>query len=69
MPLILPEALADKWLLDIAEELDIAAVKELIMSYPEEELDAYTVHRLRGKDYMGNVENINEKVAYPELAE
>ncbi|MBT8183662.1 MAG: SOS response-associated peptidase [Eudoraea sp.] len=67
MPLILPEALADKWLMDIEEELDKKSLQELIVSYPAEELQAHTVHRLRGKDYMGNVEQINEKVDYPEL--
>lgn len=67
MPVILHEDLADKWLMNIEEELDIKAIQELIMSYPEEELEAHTVHRLRGKEYMGNEERISEKVAYPEL--
>ncbi|MCW5515944.1 SOS response-associated peptidase [Muriicola sp. Z0-33] len=69
MPLILPEDLADKWLMDIEEELDIQLIRELIHSFPEEELEAHTVHRLRGKDYMGNVAQISEKVDYPELVE
>lgn len=69
MPLILPESLADKWLMNIEEELDIKLIQELIMSYPQEALDAHTVHRLRGKEYIGNVAHINEKVAYPELVE
>lgn len=69
MPLILHEDMADKWLVNIEEELDIKAVQELITSYPEEELETYTVHRLRGKEYMGNVEHISEKVDYPELVE
>lgn len=67
MPLILPEELADKWLEPTADELDIQAVQELIQSYPAEELEAYTVHRLRGKEYPGNVPEINEPVTYEEL--
>ena len=31
------------------------------------ELDAHTVARLRGKDYVGNVPEISELVEYPEL--
>lgn len=67
MPLIIPEALADKWLQSVDNDLDIKAIQELIVSFPEEELDAHTVHRLRGREYLGNVENINEIVNYPEL--
>ena len=67
MPLILPEELAEKWLEPIADDLDIKAVQELIQSYPAEELETYTVHRLRGKEYLGNVPEINEGVAYEEL--
>lgn len=67
MPLVLDEEIADKWLIEVEEELDIKAVQELIHSYPEEELHAYTVHKLRGKEYAGNVPEINEEVIYPEL--
>ena len=67
MPLILPEEFTDKWLIPVKDELDKKAIQELIQSYPQEELDAYTVHKLRGKEYIGNVEYINEKVSYPEL--
>ena len=67
MPLILPEELADKWLEPVNDELDIQAIQELIQSYPAEALEAYTVHRLRGKEYPGNVPEINEPVEYAEL--
>ena len=67
MPLILPDEMADKWLEPLADELDIKALQELIQSYPAEELEAYTVHRLRGKEYRGNVPEINEPVTYEEL--
>ncbi|MCB0474717.1 MAG: SOS response-associated peptidase [Flavobacteriaceae bacterium] len=69
MPLILPEELTDKWLVPVRDDLDKKALQDLIRSYPQDELDAYTVHKLRGKDYLGNVEAISEKVDYPELQE
>ncbi len=67
MPLILPEELTDKWLEPVNDELDIKAIQELIQSYPAEALDAYTVHRLRGKEYPGNIPEINEPVSYSDL--
>ncbi len=68
MPLILPRELEDAWLHPIDDELDIKKIRELIRSYPSNELEARTVHRLRGKEYLGNVPEISEKIAYPELA-
>ena len=67
MPLILPDEMANKWLEPVTDELDIKALQELIQSYPAEEFEAYTVHRLRGKEYRGNVPEINEQVTYEEL--
>ena len=67
MPLILPEELEDEWLNPIQDELDQKAIQELIQSYPEDELKAHTVRKLRGKDYLGNVEEISEEVIYEEL--
>lgn len=34
---------------------------------PDEELDAYTVRRLRGKEYIGNVSAVSEPFEYAEL--
>lgn len=67
MPLILPTELEDKWLLHLDDELDQKAIEELIQSYPEEELTAHTVTRLRGKEYIGNVEEVSEPFEYREL--
>ena len=63
MPLILPPEIEDKWL-SIASQ---KAIEELIRSYPDNELEAYTVGRLRGKDYVGNIPEISDPVAYDEL--
>ncbi len=67
MPLILPDELADKWLEHIEDDLDKKTIQELIQSYPEDELKAHTVSRLRGKEYPGNIEDITKEVAYAEL--
>ncbi|WP_370479741.1 SOS response-associated peptidase [Tamlana flava] len=67
MPLILTEEEEDKWLAPIDEDLDKEAVMELIRPFPEEELTSHTVAKLRGKEYLGNVEEISKEVIYPEL--
>lgn len=67
MPLILPEALADKWLNPLKDELDLKSLQNLICSFPAEELKAHTVSRLRGKEYAGNIPEISRMVLYPEL--
>ncbi|RZT00193.1 SOS response-associated peptidase [Aquimarina brevivitae] len=67
MPVILPDQLADQWLLEYQDALGQKALEELLQPYPSEELEAYTVDRLRGKEYMGNQEEITEKVTYEEL--
>jgi len=69
MPLILPEGMEEKWLVQVEDELDEKALLNLLQPYPEQELKAHTVHRLRGKDAMGNVPQISEEVQYPELLE
>ena len=67
MPLILPEELEDKWLDPVDDELDMQQIKDLIKSYPEDELQAHTVRKLRGKTYLGNVEEIAQPYTYEEL--
>ena len=67
MPLILPTELEDHWLKEIDDELDTKAIQELIRSFPEDELTAHTVDRLRGKTYKGNVETASEPVIDEEL--
>lgn len=67
MPLILPDALAGLWLKPIENDLDKINLQELIKSYPEDLLKAHSVHKLRGKEYLGNVEEISDKVDYKEL--
>ena len=71
MPLILPEELEIDWIEPYDENLwekgQKKAIEELIQSYPEEELKAHTVTRLRGKEYAGNVPEISNPIEYEEL--
>ncbi len=67
MPVILPTELEDGWLDPINDELDILKIKELIREYPDDELTAHTVSRLRGKEYSGNVETCSHEVMYEDL--
>ena len=67
MPLILPEALADAWLMDYNDELDKTALQELIRTYPSEDLLAVSVRPIRGKNGSGNVEEASQPFAYAEL--
>ncbi len=64
MPVILPEELEDKWLAGYDDELIKQAVEGLIKPFPEAELQAHTVGRLRGKNAMGNVEEVDEIFEY-----
>lgn len=67
MPLILPEELEDKWLQPIDDAVDAIEIQELIRPYPDNELEAYTVHRLRGKEYLGNTEEVTSRFEYEDL--
>lgn len=67
MPVILPEELADKWLIAYNDELDKQSIAELIKEYPADELTAHTVHKLRGKKSLGNSEGVSDYYHYPEL--
>lgn len=67
MPLILPQEIEDRWLDPVNDDLDIKAIQDLMRSYPDDALEAYTVRRLRGKEYIGNVEEISEPFEYEEL--
>ncbi|WP_179346555.1 SOS response-associated peptidase [Winogradskyella ursingii] len=67
MPLILLDQLEDQWLNPVEDDLDKKKIQELIRSYPEDELKAHTVSKLRGKEYIGNKKEISDKVEYAEL--
>ncbi|MCB0474816.1 MAG: SOS response-associated peptidase [Flavobacteriaceae bacterium] len=67
MPLILNEVKADEWLNVINNQNDKNTIQSLIEPFPQEDLTAHTVRRLRGKEYIGNVEEISQEYIYEEL--
>jgi len=67
MPLIIPKELEDEWLKPVQDPLDIEEVKSIITPYDPEEMHAFTVPKLKGKQAVGNVPDAIKKVSYPEL--
>jgi putative SOS response-associated peptidase YedK len=65
MPFIVPKELETTWL---KEGLDPAEARLMISSFTHEELVAYPVRRLRGKEAVGNNPKAIEKFNYPELS-
>ncbi len=62
MPLILSDESKDTWLFGEKED-----VQSIVKPYPEDELEYFTVRRLRGKEAIGNVPEALEEFKYPEL--
>lgn len=69
MPLILPKDFFMDWLKPINDKIDQQMIEELVQPYDEEELEAYTVRRLRGKEAIGNKPEAVEPFHYAELEE
>lgn len=63
MPLILPKEKEHLWL----DDSDRATLESLIKPYDQRQLKSYTVGRLRGKAYPGNVPEVIQPVRYEEL--
>lgn len=68
MPLILPPELEDEWLRPVADERDAERIKQLILPFPQEDMEAWTVRPLTGKAAGGDPEQASEPFEYPELA-
>jgi len=64
MPFVVPKNYERKW---IEKDLDPAEVLDMIQPYKEQEMEAYSVRRLRGKEALGNSALAIEKFDYPEL--
>jgi putative SOS response-associated peptidase YedK len=64
MPYIVPRDLEKVWM---EPELPSEDVLGMIGPYPQEEMESFTVGRLRGKAYAGNVPEIMQPFRYPEL--
>lgn len=67
MPVILPKELEREWLSPYNDDLDKQALMDLIKPYPEGEMVAHTVHRLTGKESVGNTGEKIEEFVYGDL--
>ncbi len=68
MPLIIPKQFDNDWLLPTKEPVDKAIVENVILPYDDDEMDAYTVPRLKGKLAVGNTPKALERYTYDELS-
>lgn len=69
MPVMLPRELEKQWLIPIHDKPDREIIESLITPYDEDEMEAYTVRRIRGKEAVGNNPLAQERHVYPELVE
>lgn len=67
MPLILSREQEEAWLGDQKTVFTQNKLATLIRSYPDNELACYTVSKLRGKHYLGNVPETAAPFSYNEL--
>ena len=67
MPVILPKAKQDEWLIPCKNEADKKRLMDLIKPFDETLLKAYTVPRLLGKEGVGNSSKALEHFEYSEL--
>lgn len=67
MPLILPESVADEWLMPIKNDSDKQFIKSMIQPFNPDEMTAHTVGVLSGKNYIGNRPEVTNHIEYPGL--
>lgn len=67
MPVIVPNGMEEQWLTEINDKTDQERVMDMIRPFDENEMKAYTVRRLRGKEGVGNVPEAIEEFEYSEL--
>ncbi|NRD21405.1 SOS response-associated peptidase [Winogradskyella eckloniae] len=67
MPFILTDDLEEQWLHSENDMRDASRLQNLLKSYTFEDLKAHTVEKLRGKNYLGNVEETANPVLYEDL--
>jgi putative SOS response-associated peptidase YedK len=64
MPLIIPREMEEEWLRAPDDPVGLESVREMIKPFDDDSLQAYTVTRLRGKEYPGNIPEIRERYDY-----
>ncbi len=66
MPAILHPEMSEEWLLNY-DEVPITELPEKVLYPINDDMIAYPVRSLRGKDYVGNCEQVTEPFDYFEL--
>lgn len=67
MPVILPRDKQNDWLIPCKNDEDKQKLNDLIKPFDESFMVAYTVHRLKGIESLGNVPDVLKKVTYEEI--
>ncbi len=67
MPVILPKDKQDDWLQAYADDSSKEKLQQLLIPFDENELEAYTVRKLKGSGSVGNTEAAEERFEYEEL--
>jgi putative SOS response-associated peptidase YedK len=67
MPLILQKEEQDKWLHETSNEAELSQLKKIIQPYAGDDIIAYPVRKLTGKNASGNHPEATEAFQYPEL--
>lgn len=67
MPLILSKEKQDEWLIDLKSDADKEHIMSLAKPYAAEEMSAYTVPQLIGKNGVGNTVEATKEFVYEEL--
>jgi putative SOS response-associated peptidase YedK len=67
MPVILPKEKQDDWLRPCRSEEDKVKLNQLLIPFDDRQLQFHTVHRLKGKDSVGNTPEADKEYIYPEL--
>jgi putative SOS response-associated peptidase YedK len=67
MPVILPKELEQDWLKPVNDKADRELIQSLIQPYPEDLMEAWPVHQVKGKKGVGNSEQAIQRHHYPEL--
>jgi putative SOS response-associated peptidase YedK len=64
MPVILPQEQEKEWIKP-RDENEMELLKDLLQPYPSELLEVKTVRPLRGKNALGNVQEVEDEFQYP----
>ncbi len=67
MPLIIHREFEEQWLNPVEDKLDKELLEEIMKPYDPDEMEAYTVPRLKGKLAVGNIEKAISHFQYDEL--